>query len=199
VSDSSRPDDDSTLKPPLIRSERVSLDSLVASDADAVYRYCQDVEVQRWVHVPSPYTHADAVYFTTDYAREAATSRAFTLWAIRSDTGDLLGAIELRHEPLNSATVGFWLGREHRGLGIMSEALQILVEYAFDPQGLDLHRIHWESFVGNVPSAIVARRNGFRFEGTMRQSTVHRDARIDTWHASLLRSDTRDISDGWPL
>ena len=182
-----------------IRSERVTLDALVPSDAEAIYHYCQDAEVQRWVHVPSPYTRPDAEYFVTTYATDASTSSALTLWGIRSPDGALLGVIELRHEPVGSATVGYWLGHEHRGQGIMSEAVQILVEYAFDPMGLDLRRIHWESFIGNYGSAIVARRNGFHFEGTMRQSTVHRGSRVDTWHASLLSSDDRELHDGWPL
>jgi RimJ/RimL family protein N-acetyltransferase len=185
--------------PAVIRSERLTLDSLLATDTDAILHYCQDVEVQRWVHIPSPYTRRDAEYFATTYAADAATSKALTLWAIRSDDRSLLGVIELRHEPLGSATVGFWLGREHRGQAVMTEALQTLAEYALDPQGLDLVRLHWEAFTGNLASAIVARRCGFRFEGTMRQSTVHRDHRVDTWHASLLRSDDRSVSEGWPL
>ena len=185
--------------PPTIRSERLTLDSLKPSDADAVYRYCQDAEVQRWVHIPSPYTHADAEFFVTSYATDAATSVALTLWAIRSETRELLGVIELRHEPLGSATVGYWLGKEHRGQSIMTEALATLVEYAFDMQGLDLDRLRWESFSGNLGSAIVARRNGFHFEGTQRKAVVHRDVRVDTWNASLLRGDDREIQDGWPL
>jgi RimJ/RimL family protein N-acetyltransferase len=166
------------MMPPTIRSERLTLDALRPSDADAVFRYCQDADVQRWVHIPSPYTHADAEYFVTTYATDAATSAALTLWAIRSEGGALLGVIELRHEPLASAT---------------------LIEYAFDPQGLDLQRVRWESFSGNYASAIVARRNGFHFEGTQRKAVVHRDVRVDTWNASLLRDDDRELHDGWPL
>lgn len=184
---------------PTIRSERLTLDALLPSDGDAIYRYCQDVEVQRWVHIPSPYTRPDAEYFVTAYAADAATSTALTLWAIRDQGGSLLGVIELRHEPVASATVGYWLGKEHRGQSIMSEALSTLMEYAFDPLGLGLDRVHWESFIGNTGSAIVARRAGFHFEGTMRQSAVHRDRRLDTWHATLLKGDDREIQDGWPL
>jgi RimJ/RimL family protein N-acetyltransferase len=187
------------MMPAVLRSERLTLDSLLASDSDAIYSYCQDAEVQRWVHIPSPYTRRDAEYFATTYAAEAASSKTLTLWAIRSADRTLLGVIELRHEPLGSATVGFWLGREHRGRAIMTEAVQTLAEYALDPRGLDLVRLHWEAFTGNMASAIVARRSGFHFEGTMRQSTVHRDRRVDTWHASLLRDDDRASTNGWPL
>jgi len=188
--------------PVVVGSDRVTLDSLLPSDTDAILHYCQDSEIQRWVHVPSPYRREDAAYFTGGYTTAAADSPDLTIWGIRV-AGELTGLIELRHEPLRSATVGYWLGHEHRGQRIMTEALQLLVEYAFDPQGLALDRLHWESFAGNLGSAIVARRNGFRFEGTMRLSAVHRDRRVDTWNASLLRTDARgddrSTAGDWPL
>jgi RimJ/RimL family protein N-acetyltransferase len=198
---------------PTLHTDRLLLDQLTERDEDAVYRYCQDDELQRWVPVPIPYERASARFFVGKYARDASESPTLTLWAIRSagglsgDTlsgetpsGDtLLGVIELRFEPLGSATVGFWLGRDHRGQGIMTEALQSLVEYAFAQDGLGLTRIHWESLVGNYGSAIVARRAGFQYEGVSRRSLVHRDIRVDSWQAVLLRSDSRKPTEGWPL
>jgi RimJ/RimL family protein N-acetyltransferase len=218
---------------PTLETDRLLLDPLTERDEDAVYRYCQDDELQRWVPVPVPYERASARFFVGKYAKDASESPTLTLWAIRSGDvlsglsgdalsgfsgdapsggalsgalsgdvpsgGALLGVIELRFEPLGSATVGFWLGRDHRGQGIMTEALQALVEYAFAEDGLALTRIHWESLVGNYGSAIVARRAGFRFEGVSRRSLVHRDIRVDSWQAVLLRSDSREPTEGWPL
>jgi RimJ/RimL family protein N-acetyltransferase len=183
---------------PTLRTERLLLDPLTERDEDAIYQYCQDEELQRWVPVPIPYERASARFFVGTYAKDASVSPTLTLWAIRSG-GILLGVIELRHEPLGSATVGFWLGRDHRGQGMMTEALQALVEYAFAEDGLGLTRIHWESLVGNYGSAIVARRAGFQFEGVSRQSLVHRDIRVDSWQAVLLRGDSHEPTEGWPL
>jgi RimJ/RimL family protein N-acetyltransferase len=81
----------------------------------------------------------------------------------------------------------------------MTEALATLIDYAFDTQGYDLSRIHWEAVAGNWASAIVARRNGFTFEGMQRQSLVHRTSRVDSWQASLLRGDDISFTEGWPL
>jgi len=185
---------------PVIQSQRLVLDTVVPGDVDAVLGYCVDEELQRWVPLPVPYLRSDAEFFTGPYAVDAASSEKFALWAIRLEPGaPLLGAIELRFEPLRSATIGFWLGKPHRGQGIMTEAVQTLVEYAFDPQGFDLSRLHWESVAGNWASAIVARRNGFRYEGLSRLSLVHRESRVDGWYATLLRSDDRTETDGWPL
>jgi len=183
---------------PTIRSTRLHLDAVVPGDVAAVLEYCVDEELQRWVPLPVPYQLSDAEYFTGTYAASAGAT--FALWAIRlSPGGPLVGAIELRFEPLGSATVGFWLGKPHRGQGIMTEALATIVEYAFDPQGYDLSRLHWEAVAGNWASAIVARRNGFTYEGTQRQSLVHRSSRVDSWQASLLRGDPTTFSEGWPL
>ena len=183
---------------PTISSSRLHLDAVVPSDASAVLEYCVDEELQRWVPLPVPYQRSDAEFFTGSYAASAGAK--FALWAIRLAPGTpLVGAIELRFEPLGSATVGFWLGKPHRGQGIMTEALATIVEYAFDPQGYDLSRLHWEAVAGNWASAIVARRNGFTFEGTQRQSLVHRTVRVDSWQASLLRGDSLTFADGWPL
>lgn len=190
-----------------IRSARLLLDEVRTTDVDAVLEYCQDDELQRWVPLPSPYLRSDAEYFTGSYAAEAAHSGKFSLWAIRLIDPDsplaqpLVGAIELRFEPLRSATVGFWLGSRHRGLGLMTEALGALVDHAFDENGdgLGLQRLHWQSVAGNTGSATVARRTGFRFEGVSRRALVHRDTRVDSWEATLLHDDARTEPDGWPL
>ncbi|MGV8884492.1 MAG: GNAT family N-acetyltransferase [Microbacteriaceae bacterium] len=191
----------------VISSERLALGPVTLSDADSVFTLCQDAELQRFVPLPVPYTRKDAEYFTSTYATDAATSSTFSLWAIRLTTDAapptgpraIIGAIELRCEPLRSATVGFWLGQPYRGLGIMTEALRALVDYAFDPEKLGLERLHWEAVVGNTASAIVAQRNGFVFEGVSRRALAHRDIRVDAWRASLLRSDPREATEGWPV
>ncbi|TXN28293.1 GNAT family N-acetyltransferase [Lacisediminihabitans profunda] len=187
-----------TVLTPVIQSERLLLDSVLPSDAAAVFEYCQDADLQRFVPVPTPYLLSDADKYVTDYVGAAAESATDILWAIRVD-GVFAGVIELRLEPVHSATVGFWLGTPWRGQGIMSEALQTVSEYGFEPDGLGLERLHWESVVDNIGSAIVARRAGFHFEGTMRASLVHRGERLDSWQASLLRGDSRIPEDGWPL
>jgi RimJ/RimL family protein N-acetyltransferase len=186
------------MRTPRIVTERLTLDSLLPSDAGEIFRYCQDPEIHRWVHTPEPYGMPDAEYFTGTYAANAANSAELTLWSIRSGTA-MLGVIELRHEPLASATIGYWLGAEHRTRGYMTEAVLAVTDYALSPEGFDLQRVHWEAFVGNRASATVAHRGGFTYEGMLRQSTVHRDRRVDSWHGSLLRTDTREPKTGWPL
>jgi RimJ/RimL family protein N-acetyltransferase len=176
-----------------LRTARFVLDAVTAADTERVLVYCQDPVLQGFVPVPVPYTQETALGYTQGYAADARW-----LWAIRDRVdGPLLGVIELSAHELKSAELGFWLGAEHRGRGIMTEAAIAVVEYGFTVAGLD--RIEWCAVVGNVPSAIVARRAGFRYEGLRRQAMPHRNVRLDGWFASILRTDERTPQDGWPL
>ena len=178
----------------MITTARLRLDAVAPSDVDRVLEYCADEELQGYVPVPIPYTHETAVGFVEGYAASAKH-----LWAIRqNEGGPLLGVIELKPNELASAELGFWLGRPHRGTGIMTEAAAAVVDFGFAADGAALDRIWWCAVVGNAASAIVARRVGFRYEGLRRLALEHRDRRLDGWFAALLSTDDRVPQPGWP-
>jgi RimJ/RimL family protein N-acetyltransferase len=174
-----------------LTTARYRLDAVTEADTDAVFAYCQNEELQRYVPVPVPYTREAAQGYTRRYAPSAPH-----LWAIRSGDG-LLGVVELKAEPARSAELGFWLGAPHRGHGTMTEAVAAVVGHGFDEVGLE--RIWWCAIAGNVGSAVVAKRNGFRFEGLRRRAMDHRGTRVDGWFGCLLRDDPRAPQDGWPV
>ncbi len=180
---------------PELGTERLLLDSVTGDDTDAVLEYCQDAVLQRFVPVPTPYTRDAAEAYTVGYA-----AKAQYLWAIRdSRTRRFLGVVELSPEPVRSAELGYWLGSPARERGVMTEAVAAVLEYAFGSDGLGLGRVSWNAVVGNYPSAHVARKSGFRYEGLRRRALVQRDRRADAWFASLLADDERTQQDGWPL
>lgn len=176
-----------------LRTQRLVLDAVTGADTQLVLQYCQDPELQRYVPVPRPYTMETAIGYTQGYAADAKW-----LWAIRERVdGPLLGVIELSPQELKSAELGFWLGVDHRGRGIMTEAAIAVVEYGFTIAALE--HIEWRAIEGNVASAIVARKTGFRYEGFRRKAMPHRDVRLDGWVASILRTDDRSPQGGWPV
>lgn len=183
------------MPPRELATERLKLDAVVPGDADDVLDYCSDPVLQSFVPVPVPYTREAADGYVIGYAEKAPM-----LWAIRGQSGPrLLGVIELTPEPLGSAEIGYWLGAEHRGAGIMSEAIRAVVEFGLSPEGADLTRISWLAVAGNVGSARAARSAGFHYEGERRLALPHRDERLDGWFASLLRDDDREPKPGWPV
>ena len=74
-----------------LTTARLRLNALRPSDADEVFAFCNDPELQTFVPVPVPYTREVAEGYVTAYA-----SAAPMLWAIReADDGPLLGVVEL--------------------------------------------------------------------------------------------------------
>jgi RimJ/RimL family protein N-acetyltransferase len=168
---------------------------------DAIAEACTDVAITRYTTVPAPYSRADAEGFVREYVRTGWDQGTGCVWAIRSaaDPGLLFGMIGLEGISNGSAELGFWLAPAARGHGYMDEAVAPVLEFGFSAAGLGLDRVQWQAIPGNVPSAAIARRAGFRYEGLRRLGGVHRGTRVDLWVAGLLATDPRSPQkEGWP-
>lgn len=147
-----------------LRTERLVLDAPRESDIDAVFDACQDAELQRWVPIPSPYSHEDAEFFVRSYVPHGASSGRYAVWALRRDDR-LIGIVEVRRDDaVGSASLGCWLAPAARGNGYMREAHRKVMEYALDPGGMGFTRLRWESIAGNEASLALALALGFSFE-----------------------------------
>ncbi|WP_095978769.1 GNAT family N-acetyltransferase [Melittangium boletus] len=87
--------------------------------------------------------------------------------------GPVIGSVSLsdiRRGALQCGELGFGLDARHQGLGLMSEAVHALCDYAFGPLGL--HRLQANHLPDNHRSAAVLHRVGFSVEGLARQSVL---------------------------
>jgi len=66
--------------------------------------------------------------------------------------------------------VGYWLGEEFWGRGIMTEAVTAATDFSFD--NFPLRRISAEVFANNPASARVLEKAGFVFEGRLKNHVV---------------------------
>ena len=69
-----------------------------------------------------------------------------------------------------TATVGYWLGEQFWGRGIMTEAATAVTDFCFD--NFPLRRISAEVFPNNPASARVLQKAGFAFEGRLKNNVV---------------------------
>lgn len=173
------------------------LDAPTLADVDDITRMCQDPVFQDYLTLPWPYTRSDALHYVTDFIpRGWRTGREFC-WAIRvEEGGPMLGTISIRSP---GHDVGFWLGAEHRGRGLMPFALRSVADWAFSTPWFVADRIVWECVLGNLASATVARKCGFSFLGEAPANTPARDgSRPPAWHGVLHSGDAREPKSGWP-
>jgi [ribosomal protein S5]-alanine N-acetyltransferase len=69
----------------------------------------------------------------------------------------------IRRRAAQYVTLGYWMGREFAGKGLMTEAVGTVIPFAFESLGL--HRIHAAFLPANTASRRVLEKNGFREEG----------------------------------
>jgi len=85
----------------------------------------------------------------------------------------------------HTATVGYWLGEDFWGRGIMTEALTAVTDFCFD--NFPLRRISAEVFSNNSASARVLEKAGFTFEGCLKNNVLKDGKLLD----SLLYAQTK--------
>lgn len=95
-------------------------------------------------------------------------------WAIEYN-GHAIGSISVVN--LNErhlwCEIGYCMGKEYWGKGLMTEALQAVIEYLFTKVGFN--RIMAKHDIKNIGSGRVMQKSGMTFEGTMRQAKVRKD------------------------
>ena len=67
------------------------------------------------------------------------------------------------HGSFSCAALGYWAFAHAAGKGLMGDALDTVVRYAFGPLGL--HRLEANVQPGNARSIALVKRHGFRLEG----------------------------------
>lgn len=130
-----------------------------------------------WVNLrdrfPHPYTMADARHWIEGQQAAAATMQ----WAIevaRHAAGGI--GLDPRDDVNRIAVeIGFWLGEEFWGRGIVTEAVGAVTRHAFFTLGFE--RVFAEIFAWNPASMRVLEKNGYRQEGRLR-SSAEKDGRI---------------------
>lgn len=84
--------------------------------------------------------------------------------------------------------LGYWLSKDGIGRGVMTEAAQATVDFAFLTMGI--HRVRVAAATDNHPSLRVIGRLGFRFEGIARAAEWCNGRWLDHAVFGLLEHDT---------
>jgi ribosomal-protein-alanine N-acetyltransferase len=128
-------------------------------------------EFTRLVLVSRRFLHPWVTPATTPeaYERYLQFSRRKSMCAClvcRSEDSGIIGVCSLSQiflGDLPRASLGYWIGAKFSGQGYMTEALNLLLAYAFET--LRLHRIEADIQPENVHSKALAARTGFRIVG----------------------------------
>lgn len=111
---------------------------------------------------------------------------AFT-YAIYNHDNVLVGMIDWRPKKDWCGNIGYWLGTPYTGRGYMTAAVDTMVREFFKR---GIHRAVIQCNPRNQPSAAVAKRAGFAYEGHMRQDRQKPDGSFhDSFQFGRLATD----------
>ena len=104
-------------------------------------------------------------------------------------SGKVAGAIGFHGASIvnRSIEIGYWLGKEYEGKGIMTRTCRAMISYAFNEW--HMNRVQIRCATSNVRSCAIPQRLGFTREGVMRQSEWLYDHFIDLVLYSMLAEE----------
>jgi ribosomal-protein-alanine N-acetyltransferase len=150
---------------PVLETERFILRRVTTKDVDEVFALRSDPEVMRYIPRPLAKTKQDTLDFLAMIDKGIEDNK-FIHWAI-CFKGDpkLLGMIcVIGMQPENFRTeVGYILSPNYRQMGVMAEALDAIITYAFSV--LKFHTLEAVIDPENVSSERVLLRKEFLKEG----------------------------------
>lgn len=171
---------------PVIETERLRLREIVPDDAEALYRLRRDPEVTK--------------YLDRDNDADISVVHSLILKIRQNfEQGDGINwGVSLKDSPLLIGNIGFWRidKKNHRAeigymlepaqwsKGLMSEALEVLLQFAFHQ--MKLHSIEANTAVGNRASHALLEKHGFVKEAHFRENWYYNGKFTDSFIFSKL-------------
>ncbi|MHB1357669.1 MAG: GNAT family N-acetyltransferase [Anaerolineae bacterium] len=175
----------------LLLGVNVELSALTKADAATIALWHQDAEYKRFQGtVPAHPISEDQVL---EFMDKNSKQKDHILFGLRRTTDhELIGVAEF--EDINwhhgNAWLSIGLGKPYWNQGLGTEAMKLLVRYAF--QELNLHRLQLTVFEYNERAQAVYRKVGFSIEGRLREWILRDGKRYDMLQMGLLASEWRE-------
>ena len=151
-----------------LKTKRLFLRPISVRDLESVWPFVTDSSIAKYMSWEPHQKKEETIVFLERLEENFANSKGIT-WAIFFD-GEFCGIISIisiliNHRSLiyKRGELAYWLGRQFQGQGIMTEAGEAVIQYAFND--LDLHRLIVSHFTINSSSEKLIKRLGFRYIG----------------------------------
>ncbi len=171
-----------------ITTERLLLRMFTSSDAAAVAKLCNNINIyQTTLYLPYPYTIDDALSWIDRHEANFAARLMYEFAVTDKLSGELYGAIALScNEKSNNGELAYWIGEEFWGRGYATEAAEAMVEFAFEDRLY--HKVFARYFSSNPASGKVMEKIGMSVEGILREH-IRKDGRYeDLVHYGIIRT-----------
>jgi len=176
-----------------LETKRLILREWSKEDLDDLVKGLNNQDISRWMaYVPCPYTKKDAESWINICSKDVNRDSYHFAIELKSER-KVIGGIDLRvNKSQGTAGGGLWINAKYHRKGYATEALTARINFAFYKLGL--RRIENGFFRGNIPSARLQKKLGYKIEGLRREAYVCKaDGQIkDEYITALLKKDWKE-------
>lgn len=179
-----------------LETERILIRKLKLSDADDIYANIKGKVMARWtIALPHPYPQDGAVKYIRRTQRQWRAGKGYAFGIVSKETERVIGGASLARvdHKHKCGELGFWIARRHWSQGLTTEAVQLVLRFAFEQ--LKLHRIYASAFEANIASWRVLEKCGFKREGVMREAIWRYKKRHNFVNYGILKPEYQEASE----
>ncbi len=173
-----------------LETQRLILRRAVLEDAQPMYaNWASDPEVTKFLTWPVHSTLEITETVVHSWMEAYSKDNYYQWMIVLKDLNQPIGTISVvsLDDQVGKAEIGYCIGRRWWHKGIMSEALQAVIDFLFDEVGMN--RIEAKHDPNNPHSGGVMRKCGMTYEGTSRQAGRNNHGICDTACYSILKSE----------
>ncbi len=173
-----------------LETSRLLLRKFEDGDGDFMYKnWASDPEVTKFLTWPTHPSVEVSRKINSSWV-ESSEKADYYQWAIvLKERNEPIGSISLvrMDEDIDAVEVGYCIGRNWWGQGIVSEAFQAVIAFCFEEVGVQ--RISARHDPNNPASGAVMRKCGLTYEGTLRCADRNNQGICDAAVYSILREE----------
>ena len=162
----------------MITGEGFILRSFQLTDAKSLTKHANNKKISDNLRdrFPHPYTEEDAEWFINFVLSDNDPVKNFVI-EINEEAAGSIGVTPDEDVYRLNAEIGYWLGEEHWGKGIMTAVIKATIKYAFD--NLSVKRIYATPFATTIGSIKALEKAGFIKEATIRNGVIKNNQILD--------------------
>jgi len=163
------------------------LRELQSSDAISIAKYANNNNIANNLRniFPHPYTVEDARSFINESRNNEEKNQYIRAIVVNQEAAGVIGCFIKDDVHCKCCEIGYWLGEEFWGKGIMTEAVKRMCQEIF--QSFDVVRIFAEIFSYNAGSIKVLEKAGFQLEGKLKNSIYKNGIVSDSFIYAFIR------------
>ena len=174
---------------PVLDGKRIIMRKITKADAQDMYRYSSRPEVTKYLLWHPHESLAFTKRYLDEVMRQYKGHNFFDFAVISKEDGRMIGTCGFTtlDTANHSGEIGYVLSPDYWGLGLASEAVDMILRFAFC--NLGLHRVEARYMPGNAASRRVMEKNQMIFEGVTRDGIYVKGAYQDVGKCAILRDE----------